>query len=62
MKLTKIGILVGAIIGFNAAHADPLPTSAPVPGVGVKEGVTDLRISNKASAIEPLAMDNTAIW
>lgn len=36
MKLTKIGILVGAIIGFNAAHADPLPTSAPVPGVGVK--------------------------
>jgi len=62
MKLTKIGILVGAIIGFNAAHADPLPTSASAPGVGVKEGVTDLRISNKAEAIEPLAMDNTAIW
>lgn len=62
MKLTQIGIIVGAIIGFNAAHADPLPDSAPVPGVGVKEGVTDLRISNKAEAIEPLAMDNTAIW
>ena len=62
MKLTKIGFLVGAIIGFNAAHADPLPTSASAPGVGVKEGVTDLRISNKAEAIEPLAMDNTAIW
>ncbi|MCW1889959.1 hypothetical protein OK016_13800 [Vibrio chagasii] len=30
--------------------------------MGVKEGVTDLRIPNKASAIEPLAMDNTAIW
>jgi gas vesicle protein len=57
MKLTQIGIIVGAIIGFNAAHA-----SAPVPGVGVKEGVTDLRISNKAAAIEPIAMDNTAIW
>ncbi|WP_172380394.1 curlin [Vibrio sp. Vb339] len=57
MKLTQIGIIVGAIIGFNAAHA-----SAPEPGFGVKEGVTDLRISNKAAAIEPIAMDNTAIW
>ncbi|WP_373958650.1 curlin [Vibrio gigantis] len=57
MKLTQIGIIVGAIIGFNVAHA-----SATAPGFGVKEGVTDLRISNKAAAIEPLAMDNTAIW
>lgn len=62
MKLTQIGIIVGAIIGFNAAHADPLPTSATAPGMGVKEGVTDLRISNKAAALQTLAMDNTAIW
>lgn len=62
MKLTKIGIIVGAIIGFNVAHADPLPTSATAPGMGVKEGVTDLRISNKAAALQTLAMDNTAIW
>lgn len=62
MKLTKIGIIVGAIIGFNVAHADPLPASATAPGMGVKEGVTDLRISNKAAALQTLAMDNTAIW
>lgn len=62
MKLTQIGIIVGAIIGFNVAHADPLPDSAPVPGMGVKEGVSDLRISNKAAAIQTLASDNTAIW
>ncbi|PMN28534.1 curlin [Vibrio lentus] len=62
MKLTQIGIIVGAIIGFNAAHADPLPTSAPEPGPGVKEGTTDLGIAGKVAAIEPLAMDNTAVW
>ncbi|MEZ8695401.1 hypothetical protein AB6D15_24755 [Vibrio splendidus] len=59
MKLTQIGIIVGAIIGFNA---DPLPTSAPEPGPGVKEGTTDLGIAGKVAAIEPLAMDNTAVW
>ncbi|MEZ8582660.1 curlin [Vibrio splendidus] len=62
MKLTQIGIIVGAIIGFNAANADPLPTSAPEPGPGVKEGTTDLGIAGKVAAIEPLAMDNTAVW
>jgi len=64
MKLTKIGIIVGAIIGFNAAHADPLPAPypAPEPAIGVKEGTTDLGIKGKVAAIEPLAMDNTAVW
>ncbi|MFS1994422.1 hypothetical protein BCT97_019460 [Vibrio breoganii] len=62
MKLTQIGIIVGAIIGFNAANADPLPTSAPEPGPGVKEGTIDLGIAGKVAAIEPLAMDNTAVW
>ncbi|MDA0155077.1 curlin [Vibrio sp. Makdt] len=64
MKLTQIGIIVGAIIGFNAAHADPLPAPypAPEPAIGVKEGTTDLGIKGKVAAIEPLAMDNTAVW
>ncbi|MFA0471653.1 curlin [Vibrio sp. 10N.222.51.E8] len=64
MKLTQIGIIVGAIIGFNAAQADPLPAPypAPEPAIGVKEGTTDLGIKGKVAAIEPLAMDNTAVW
>jgi hypothetical protein len=64
MKLTQIGMIVGAVIGFNAAQADPLPAPypAPEPAIGVKEGTTDLGIKGKVAAIEPLAMDNTAVW
>ncbi|MCC4785452.1 curlin [Vibrio splendidus] len=64
MKLTKIGIIVGAIIGLNVAHADDLPAPFPAsePATGVIEGVADLGIKSKVNAIQPLAMDNTAVW
>ncbi|MCZ8501609.1 curlin [Vibrio lentus] len=69
MKLTKIGIIVGAIIGLNVAHADDLPAPYPAsaPGAGVIEGTTDLGIDAALTAAAggvtiPTASDNTALW
>ncbi|OBS93824.1 curlin [Vibrio tasmaniensis] len=69
MKLTKIGIIVGAIIGLNVAHADDLPAPYPAsaPGAGVIEGTTDLGIDAALTAAAggvtiPSASDNTALW
>ncbi|MEZ8942662.1 curlin [Vibrio sp. 10N.247.311.12] len=64
MKVTQIGIIVGAILGFNAAYADNLPAPFPAsePALGTIEGTTDLGISSTVAGIQPLAMDNTAVW
>ncbi|MGV2841738.1 curlin, partial [Vibrio cyclitrophicus] len=69
MKLTQIGIIVGAIIGLNVAHADPLPAPYPAmaPGTGVIEGTTDLGVDAALTAAAggvtiPTASDNTALW
>ncbi len=50
---TQIGIIVCAIIGFNAANADPLPTSAPEPGPGVKEGNDRSWYCRQSSSMSP---------
>lgn len=69
MKLTKLGIIVGAVIGLNVAHADPLPAPYPAtaPGTGVIEGTTDLGVDAALTAAAggvtvPPANDNTALW
>ncbi|MEZ8020488.1 curlin [Vibrio splendidus] len=69
MKLTQIGIIVGAIIGLNVAHADDLPAPYPAsaPGAGVIEGTSDLGIDAALTAAAggvtiPTASDNTALW
>ncbi|MCZ8488086.1 hypothetical protein O9992_13750 [Vibrio lentus] len=48
--------------GFNAANADPLPTSAQSQALVLKKVRPDLGIAGKVAAIERLAMDNTAVW